>query len=291
MTEVPCTPRLLLQPVTDGYQLLLKATWERIGELRLDDHQALNWLQIEPGWRRQGLATEVWQWLAARSGDAGPSHRQPHEQTQSLEPRSADAEAWLTSIGLKGHCDDATFRQEALDLQRKNVEQWRQTLNIGSDYSKHRHLPRVLEPDRLAECGSDCFQRSLYLTPQAGRAWASMRDAAQGDQITLEPVSGFRSIDYQGRLIQRRLATGQTLEHILSVSAAPGYSEHHSGCALDLNTPGSAPLEDTFASTPAFQWLLDNAPRFGFRLSYPTDNPHQLAFEPWHWCHAESLPQ
>ena len=31
-------------------------------------------------------------------------------------------------------------------------------------------------------------------------------------------------------------------------------------------------------------WLVANAVRFGFALSYPRDNPHGIAYEPWHWC-------
>ena len=31
-------------------------------------------------------------------------------------------------------------------------------------------------------------------------------------------------------------------------------------------------------------WLRTNAPRFGFHLSYPRNNPHGIGYEPWHWC-------
>ena len=68
------------------------------------------------------------------------------------------------------------------------------------------------------------------------------------------------------------------------MSAAPGYSEHHSGRAVDLTTPGSPVLEEAFEESDAFAWLRRRAPEFGFRMSYPRDNPHRVAYEPWHWA-------
>ena len=111
-----------------------------------------------------------------------------------------------------------------------------------------------------------------------------MRDAAANDRIALQVVSAFRSAEYQLGIIQRKLERGQSIDEILRVSAAPGYSEHHSGRVVDLTTPGYAALEEEFENSPAFGWLHEHAPRFGFTLSYPRDNPHGIAYEPWHWC-------
>jgi predicted acetyltransferase len=73
------------------------------------------------------------------------------------------------------------------------------------------------------------------------------------------------------------------LESILCVSAPPGYSEHHSGRAIDLTTDGVQPLEQEFEHTNAFRWLSANAGRFGFTLSFPPSNRYGYAYEPWHW--------
>ena len=97
-------------------------------------------------------------------------------------------------------------------------------------------------------------------------------------------MSAFRSAEYQLGILERKLARGQSIDEILRVSAAPGYSEHHSGRAVDLTAPGFAPLEEEFENSSAFAWLVANAARFGFALSYPRDNPHGIAYEPWHWC-------
>ena len=80
-----------------------------------------------------------------------------------------------------------------------------------------------------------------------------------------------------------KVAAGMPMDEILRVSAAPGYSEHHTGCAIDITTPGSEPLEEEFEHTDAFRWLVRSAERFGFAMSYPRDNAFGIIYEPWHW--------
>ncbi|MDP2370951.1 D-alanyl-D-alanine carboxypeptidase family protein, partial [Rhodoferax sp.] len=106
----------------------------------------------------------------------------------------------------------------------------------------------------------------------------------QADGIDLFIVSAFRSVERQAEIVRRKLASGQSLETILAVSAPPGFSEHHSGRAVDLSTPGVAPLEPAFDQSPAFAWLVQRAAVFGFRLSFPEGNAQGYQYEPWHWC-------
>jgi D-alanyl-D-alanine carboxypeptidase len=107
--------------------------------------------------------------------------------------------------------------------------------------------------------------------------------AGGNDGIRLLIVSGFRSFEYQAQLIRRKLATGQTIGEILRVNAAPGFSQHHTGTAIDVASPGSRPLTEEFEDSAAFRWLLENAGRFGFSMTYPRDNPWGFVYEPWHW--------
>ena len=116
------------------------------------------------------------------------------------------------------------------------------------------------------------------------RAFLRMRADALDDGIALEVVSAFRSASYQLGILQRKRERGESIAQILAVSAAPGYSEHHTGRALDLTTPGYPALEQAFEDSPAFAWLMREAGRFRFNLSYPRDNRHGIAYEPWHWC-------
>ncbi|MDT8438791.1 MAG: M15 family metallopeptidase [Wenzhouxiangellaceae bacterium] len=157
-------------------------------------------------------------------------------------------------------------------------------LSIPADYGV-RHRLRVIEPAHsLAAAGLDMFGRETELAPEAAEAWYRMRDAALEQDISLQLVSGFRTVDYQAGLIRKKLNDGQPIERILRVSAAPGYSEHHSGLALDLGTPGTLPLDIQFADTRAYKWLCQHARIFGFRESYGQRNHHGIDWEPWHWC-------
>ena len=79
------------------------------------------------------------------------------------------------------------------------------------------------------------------------------------------------------------LKNGQVIEEILKVSAAPGYSEHHTGLAVDVASPGSRPLTEEFEESEAFAWLSDNAETYGFSMTYPKGNRYGFDYEPWHW--------
>lgn len=134
----------------------------------------------------------------------------------------------------------------------------------------------------LAETGAD--GREHRLVPEAAAAWQRMKNAALEAGVRLCIVSGYRSVDRQVEIIRRKLAAGQDIADILCVSAPPGFSEHHTGCAVDLGEPDRPLLETCFDQTAAFDWLQQHAGEFGFVLSYPAGNPQGYQYEPWHWC-------
>lgn len=157
-------------------------------------------------------------------------------------------------------------------------------LGIPADYGEKRGLRLQVEEKELVSVASGPEGREIRLAAGAAKAWKQMREAAAGDGIVLVAISGFRSVERQTEIIQEKRAAGETIEAILRVVAAPGYSEHHTGRAIDMGVPGEPPLTEAFALTPAFRWLQVHASGFGFRLSYPRDNPHGIGYEPWHWC-------
>ena len=156
-------------------------------------------------------------------------------------------------------------------------------LGIPTDYGEENGLQSFEDALELVEIGPNLVGRMQSLTPVAAVSWQAMVRAAAGDGVTLMIVSGFRSIDYQARLIRKKINAGQAITDILQVNAAPGYSEHHTGNAVDIATPGSRPLTEEFEDTEAFGWLGENAVRFGFSMTYPRDNPWGIIYEPWHW--------
>ncbi|MGI9265407.1 MAG: M15 family metallopeptidase [Gammaproteobacteria bacterium] len=166
------------------------------------------------------------------------------------------------------------------DLQRK----LHQELGIPDEYGSQRGLPYWDDASELTEVGENLVGRMQHLTPKAAAQWQKMVQAAATDGIRLMIVSGFRSFEYQAGLIRRKLENGQAIDEILQVNAAPGHSEHHTGTAIDIATPGSRPLTEEFEESDAFAWLTANAAKFGFQMTYPVDNPWGIAYEPWHWA-------
>ena len=159
-----------------------------------------------------------------------------------------------------------------------------QELGIPEDYGLDGTRPVFDEATDLVDVGPNLVGRMQRLTPGTARQWADMQAAAKGDGVLLLIVSGFRSIDYQARLIRKKINAGHIVSEILEVNAAPGYSEHHTGRAIDIASPGSRPLTEEFEDSEAFRWLQDHAASFGFSMSYPRDNPGGFVYEPWHWA-------
>ncbi len=138
----------------------------------------------------------------------------------------------------------------------------------------------------LAEVGED--GREHFLSPSAASAWHALRSAASRDGVSLSIISAFRSIERQAEIIRRKLSKGASIEEILGASAPPGYSQHHTGRAIDVSTPGSRALEIEFDKTEAYSWLLANARQFEFSLPYPLHNNLGYQYEPWHWCYRDA---
>lgn len=159
-------------------------------------------------------------------------------------------------------------------------------LDIPPAWIEARGLPRCDEATELVLVGCHAEGRDLHLAPHAARAWQAMQAAAARDGIALVLESAFRSVARQTEILRAKLAAGQTLAQALTLVAPPGYSEHHTGRAVDIGTPGSQALEEDFETTAAFTWLQLHAGGHGFTMSYPRGNPQGYAYEPWHWCHA-----
>ena len=126
----------------------------------------------------------------------------------------------------------------------------------------------------------------IKLRKAAAQKFKAMVAAARTKGVVLVPISGFRSVaDQQHLFFDIKAARGQVAAERASVSAPPGYSEHHTGYATDIGD-GAVPatnLNTTFEKTRAFKWLSANAASFSFELSFPKNNPQGVSYEPWHW--------
>jgi hypothetical protein len=93
-------------------------------------------------------------------------------------------------------------------------------------------------------------------------AYIAMQNAARAAGVNLRIVSGFRTMSQQQYLYG--CYTNCNCNNC-NLAARPGYSNHQSGHALDLNTSEAGVLN----------WLNNNGSRFGFRRTVPSEN--------WHW--------
>lgn len=157
------------------------------------------------------------------------------------------------------------------------------SIPVATLLGKHRRAYPEARSLVVAELGE--HDREHLLTPAAAAAWRHMQRAASADGLSIYIVSAFRSVERQTQIVRGKLASGISVDEVLAVSALPGYSEHHTGRAVDIGTPDSTPLEYGFHDTAAFAWLQSNAADFDFRMSYPPDNLEGYTYEPWHWCY------
>ncbi|MEL6159066.1 MAG: M15 family metallopeptidase [Cyanobacteria bacterium J06554_11] len=129
-------------------------------------------------------------------------------------------------------------------------------------------------------------QRVEMLHPDAAKALFDLVAAARADGLWIVPASGYRTIAQQRMLFDAQIVKTGSPAAAAAVSAPPGYSEHHTGYAVDLadgSLPQNQDISDSFSQTDAYQWLLANAANHGFELSFPNNNPQGISFEPWHW--------
>jgi len=121
----------------------------------------------------------------------------------------------------------------------------------------------------------------------------AMIDAAKNDGVELLLCSGYRSIEKQTYLFNRKIkqyeAAGYNYEDAYNIAktvvAIPGTSEHHTGLAVDIVTVGYQQLNSGFENTKAFAWLKENCTKYGFIMRYPEDKKEitGIIYEPWHY--------
>ena len=151
-------------------------------------------------------------------------------------------------------------------------------------YSKVYFLNEHYVPERLTEISSEY----LYSDNSPGQihiqVWPHLQellDAAKADGTALYVKSAYRSFEEQ-RSIKSSYRVTYGVGTANQFSADQGYSEHQLGTTVDFITTGLGGDPEGFEKTSPYLWLLNNASKYGFILSYYQGNPYYI-FEPWHW--------
>lgn len=208
----------------------------------------------------------------APTAEQTPSKSSPTPQPKSANQPKTNTDNVNTSMGDAGK----TLASPSINREISQPQAPKQNL-LG-------HLPyEVAQIDSLEAITAD---NRLKLRPAAARKFKQMQADARAEGIILTPISAFRTVETQEYLFfdvkEQRV---QDAAKRAEVSAPPGYSEHHTGYAIDIGD-GNAPatnLETSFAETAAFQWLEKNALKYSFELSFPANNDLGVSYEPWHW--------
>jgi len=243
--------------------------------------------------------------LAALLGLGGYSYAHITKLTTRLDKLSVEFVATTNVLKAEIATTSLAF-ESALNNERQNIESKLGTVEdrVGSisgtvgtleklsktdpellqKYSKVFFLNEHFAPERVSTIDS----KYLYLeqNPEVIHAsvWPRLRNllgAAEDSDKALYVSSAYRSFDEQKALkgsysVTYGAGTANTF------SADQGYSEHQLGTTVDFITTGLGGQLEGFDQTPAYKWLLKNAHKYGFTLSYPAGNAHYI-FEPWHW--------
>jgi D-alanyl-D-alanine carboxypeptidase len=158
--------------------------------------------------------------------------------------------------------------------------------------NKQNTIDGSFEPEELVPVAD--AKKSIELSKTAEMAleamFCEMRAEGFNDVFV---TSAYRSYSYQTSLfntyindeMSRGLSYEEAKKKVLTYSAYPGTSEHHTGLCVDLMTTSMTELDESFADYPVYEWLLENAWKFGFILRYPEDKTEitGYSFEPWHY--------
>ena len=145
-------------------------------------------------------------------------------------------------------------------------------------------LPDNYSPSLSLAAGSNQVKLDSRMAPKFKR----MYDGAKLSDCNLNPYAGYKNYSYQDNAYQRKVSSylnqgysQDEAEKLAKRKVAPaGCSESNSGLAIDIVSAST-----DFENTKEFQWLQDNAYKYGFVLRYPKDKEDitGVDYQPWHW--------
>jgi len=151
-----------------------------------------------------------------------------------------------------------------------------QATSITLVVNKKHKLPQSYAPSTVNIYGGS-------LRSEASTALTSLFKAANSKGYTTKLVSGYRSYDRQEQVYNDYVAKdGQAQAD--TYSARPGFSEHQTGLAADVDDGSGCSLQICFAETALGKWLVSNASSYGFIIRYEKgkESITGYQYEPWH---------
>jgi LAS superfamily LD-carboxypeptidase LdcB len=234
---------------------------------------------------------------------------------QKLTPRQitevktlvAKLEPFITKKDLEGKLPSLTFKQLESPLSRKEkrfLQSFRelQAKEVGvtipfRGFSQGEKDLVQLRGQKILIKGKEKELPPQFLPRKIYETYQFMMHAMEQDiEKRLFVESGYRASAYQLYLFIFYLSNHDySIRETAKWVALPGYSEHGDPkhLALDfINADGINGENNAaeFEALPEYRWLLKNATRFGFVLSYPKNAGVGITYEPWHWRY-DSAPE
>ena len=148
--------------------------------------------------------------------------------------------------------------------------------------NKNNQLKSNYVPNDLQSISLKYSNADKYLRKDAKKHFEKLSEDANELGYRIIAVSAYRDYNYQNQLFNYYVEE-KGLEYALNCSAKPGHSEHQTGLAVDVE--GSNMDYDNFEDSKEYEWMKDNAHKYGFILRYPKGKEHitGFKFEPWHY--------
>ena len=148
--------------------------------------------------------------------------------------------------------------------------------------NKYIQMKEGYVPDNLEDLDTSYSRSGMKLVKNAKEALEKMVQNAKDDGCTIRVMSSYRSYNYQVNLYNRYKEQDGEKEAD-TYSARPGFSEHQTGLCIDIDD-GKINYTD-FENSTSFNWMQENAHKYGFILRYPKDktNITGYTYESWHY--------
>lgn len=123
---------------------------------------------------------------------------------------------------------------------------------------------------------------NMYLEEECMNSFIKMAKEAYYEGFNIRAISTYRTYEYQENLYNNYVKI-DGIQKADTYSARPGFSEHHTGLAVDVDNINTN--FNNFENTKEFTWLSKNSYKYGFILRYPKDkeNITGYIYEPWHY--------
>ena len=148
--------------------------------------------------------------------------------------------------------------------------------------NKNNKLPNNYIPKDLEILNVNYAYENKYMQREAKEMFEQLSSDAAKLGYKIIATSTYRTYDYQKDLYNFYVKD-KGLDYADKCSARPGHSEHQTGLAVDVE--GSNASYDDFEKSKEFNWMMENAHKYGFILRYPKGKEHITGFkyEPWHY--------